>query len=78
MSKGSPYVPIRIPQELLERIKAQISMTNRFTRDEEYTLSEWLRKAAEEKLRKMVRSRRPRNQSSVRQIGLTEEKKGES
>lgn len=60
MSKGSPYVPIRIPADLLDKIKEQIAMTNRFIADEEYVLSSWLRKAAEEKLAKMVRSRRRR------------------
>jgi len=58
MSKGSPLVPVRIPHELLERILAQMSMTNRFVYDEAYVVSSWIRKACEEKLAKMIRSRR--------------------
>lgn len=67
MSKGSPYVPLRIPVELYERILAQMELTNLFVRDEEYNVSSWLRKAAEEKLAKMARSRRPRSKGD-RQI----------
>lgn len=63
MSKGSPMVPIRIPAELFQRIEAQIALTNVFARDEEYTVSSWLRKAAEEKLAKMIRSRRRKSKN---------------
>jgi hypothetical protein len=60
VSKGSPIKPIRICEELLRRIADQIHMTEIHSFGDYRTLSEWIRQACEEKLAKMIRSRRGR------------------
>lgn len=60
MSKGTPIHPIRLSVDLLNRILRQMKMTEFWSREAQLTLSDWIRRACEEKLAKMARSRRPR------------------
>jgi hypothetical protein len=57
MSAGSRIVSVRIPEDLLRRIQAQIRQRNRVSPEQPWVLGEFLRQASEEKLAKMVRSR---------------------
>jgi hypothetical protein len=58
MSKGSRIVPVRIPRELEVRILTAIERANHHTKEEPYTLSDWIRKCIEEKLAHLERSNR--------------------
>lgn len=64
MSKGSRIVPVRVPRDLEIRIAAAIASANQSTKEEPYTLSEWIRKAVVEKLDHLERSKRKKTKSS--------------
>lgn len=55
MSKGSKIVPIRFEAELLAEIMAALKRRNATTRDEEITLSEWVRRTCKDKLKHLKR-----------------------
>ena len=58
MSKGNPFIGIRIPQATLDAIDAVILRCNKKQVDKEpITRNDFLRMAIEEKLAKMERSR---------------------
>lgn len=78
MSKGSPIVPVRFPEELLARINDQIAMTAMYSFDPKAAFGEWIRRAAEEKLAKMLRSRRPRRRRQNHVGGNDHEEPGGS
>lgn len=66
MSKGSPIVPVRIPQSLLHEISQCIDRRNLWTLREEWTTSSFVIAAIREKIAKMERSRRKRPRSIKR------------
>lgn len=59
-SKGTPRTTVRIDGGLMEDIEIAIDRRNTWSREEGWTVSDFLRVAALEKLAKMRRSRAPR------------------
>lgn len=57
-SKGSKVLQVRVPRDLLNAIKMQIAQRNVFTKEEPWKVSDFIRAAMVEKLKKMERSRR--------------------
>lgn len=57
MSKGSKVVPIRIPDELRKEIELFMMERNEYSREAPLSLSEWIRKACEEKIAHLKRGR---------------------
>lgn len=57
-SKGTRITPLRLSDELLDRIHASIASNNGRRREEEYNLTSWIRQAIEERLAKLERSRK--------------------
>ena len=57
MSAGTPKVVVRIDGGLMEDIEIQIAQRNWFSREEAWTVSDFIRIACREKLEKMRRSR---------------------
>lgn len=58
MSKGNPKVVVRFRQEVLDRIEAAIQSANYNRKDEPYDVSAWIRKAVDDKLAHLERSKR--------------------
>lgn len=56
MSKGSPIIPVRMKQELLDRIQAARASANARRKGPELGLTEWIKQACEEKLAHLARS----------------------
>lgn len=52
MSKGSDYVKVRLPAALLAEVEASLESNNARTREEMMTLSDWIRRAIQHRLRK--------------------------
>lgn len=63
-SKGSKVLQVRVPPDLLAAVELQIQQRNIFTREAPWNISDWIRCAMEEKLKKMERSRRSRDKSA--------------
>lgn len=59
-SKGTPRYTFRLPDELLAEIELKLSTLRVFSRSRRWTLSEFIRVACVERLKKMERSNRPR------------------
>ena len=59
-SKGNPIVPVRFPRPLLEAVVAQVERLNSTSPAAPPDLSEFVRRAVEEKLAHYARSRRRR------------------
>ena len=67
MSRGSPVTPVRLPQELIDRIVAAYKRANLTRKEEPYTLSSFIRHAIEEKLAKMERGRSKKKKREKRE-----------
>jgi len=61
MSKGRPIVPVRFGEGTLSSMKRIVEQRNARTRNEPWTMSDFIRVAVEEKIAHMERSRRGRN-----------------
>jgi hypothetical protein len=61
MSKGTKVYPVRLDPGLMEDVEITIERRNMMTREAPWTLSDFLRIAIREKIRKMERCRRPRS-----------------
>lgn len=57
MSKGSPVIPLRIPQTLLNEMEIVIAQRNTLTLNEPWSRSSFIVAAIREKLAHMERSR---------------------
>jgi len=57
MSKGTPFVSVRVPDDLLQQIEQEIARTNQNTRNAPFTRSSWILVAIREKLAHAKRSR---------------------
>ena len=77
-SKGSPIVAIRFPEELKDRIETQIEMTEAWLSSPEIAFGQWVRKACEEKLAKMSRSRRARTRPKAQRAQLWTDREARS
>lgn len=66
MSKGSPFISVRIPQHLLEKIDAYIALKNTRRRLEEWSRASYVLDAILEKIAKQERSRLSRKTKSKR------------
>lgn len=62
--KGSPKIILRVPTELLDRIREAITSNNAFRGGQPYDLSGWIRQAITERLDKLARSRKGRKAKS--------------
>ena len=60
MSKGNKIVPVRMTETLLHEIEAQIASRNAVAAGEPWVISDFIRTACQEKLKKMARSRAAR------------------
>lgn len=60
MSKGNPIVKVRIHLDDLAEIVAMLESRNANTREEVWTISDWIRSAIAEKIRKTHAGRKPR------------------
>ena len=58
MSKGTKLFAVRIAPDMQARIDETIQRRNLWTRGEDWSFSDFIRVAIEEKIRKMERSRR--------------------
>ena len=58
MSKGSPRIILRIPQEVVDQIEYCITTANCSRRGEPYDVSSWIRAAIVEKIAHVKRSRK--------------------
>ena len=65
MSKGSKVVAIRFPADEYDAMLGQLADSEKFRRGEPWTLSEFVRSAIREKLKKMERSRKSRKPRKV-------------
>ena len=65
-SKGTPVVPVRLPEDLQQTINAEIVLRNTWSRREPSTFSSFLRAAVNEFIRKRKASRGPRRQEETR------------
>jgi len=71
VSKGTKTYAVRLPVDLVLQIGETVERRNLWTREEEWTLSDFIRIALEEKVRKMERSRTARNKKKALSL-LTE------
>lgn len=60
-NRGSPIVTLRVPPELLERVKARVARSLHTSRGEPLTVTAFILKALEDKLDHIERSNRPRS-----------------
>src|SRR5262245_42394109 len=60
MSRGTPMTRLRLSDDLLRRIQESITSNNAFRADEPNNIKSWIRKAIEERLAKLDRSRKGR------------------
>jgi hypothetical protein len=60
MSRGTRIYAVRLSPDLMDRVELQIASRNIWTKETEWTLSDFIRVALEEKLAKMARCRRVR------------------
>jgi hypothetical protein len=60
VSRGNTVLQVRVPDLLLAQIERQIASRNYHTNREPWVISDWIRVAMIEKLRKMERCRAPR------------------
>lgn len=58
MSKGTPVVPVRIAPELIREIEDTIARRNFWSREIPWSVSDFIRIACKEKIRKMERCRK--------------------
>ncbi len=58
MSKGNPIIKCRVPAELLQLINADLAKQNRSPVHPVWTLSDWLKAASREFLRKRLAGRK--------------------
>lgn len=58
MSAGTKIYPCRLPEDLVNLVHATIHLRNHHARSAPWTFSDFLRKALEEKILKMGRSRK--------------------
>jgi len=64
MAKGTPVVPVRISDAKMLEVEAAIRGRNNYAFDTPWTVSDFIRKAIDEKLAHMARSRRSRGRAS--------------
>lgn len=60
MSRGTRITPLRLSDELLERIQAAIDSNNARRGNKPYNVTSWIRMAIEERLDKLERGRKGR------------------
>lgn len=70
MSKGSPIIPIRFPQQLLAAVDAAVARLPSTSRAEPPDRSEFVRRACREKIDHYRRSARPRRRVPRRRGGV--------
>jgi hypothetical protein len=70
MSKGSPKIILRIPEELIDQIKDCVESANATRKDEPYDVSSWIRAAIAEKIAHTMRSRK--QGSGIKHVTLDE------
>lgn len=58
MSKGSRIVTLRLPDDMMSSVYEALKRRNERTRDSQWSLSDWIRAAAEDKLKHVARGRR--------------------
>lgn len=68
MSKGSPIVPVRIPEATLNAMEDTIECRNANSREAPWTRSEFINIAIREKVKKMHRSRTWRKFNAARAL----------
>lgn len=66
MSKGSPFVAIRVPADLLAALDASVESCNHSRTEEPYDRSAWIRVAIRERLAKLARGRKPQRKRKAR------------
>jgi hypothetical protein len=57
MSRGTRVVPVRLPEDLMVMVQITIELRNQNSPEAPWTLSDFIRIALSEKIRKMARSR---------------------
>lgn len=65
MSKGTPHTALRLSAEVLDLADVTIRRRNLNSKRPPWSLTEFIRVAIQEKVKKMERSRRPRSQRGI-------------
>lgn len=76
MSKGTQIIPVRVSKELLNEINLAINSRNRLTRDAEWSRSDFIRAAINDKLCHIRRGRKKNPQAEI--VGAIEVQGGDS